>query len=249
MCGRYVSSRDPAELVREFDVDEVAGKVDESPLSPDYNVAPTKSVYAVVARSQDEQSDPVRRLTTLRWGLVPSWAKDVKIGNRLINARIETAASKPSFRRAWAKRRAILPADGYFEWYQPEQPGARKIPFYVHARDGGVLGLAGLYEIWRDDSKAEDDPAAWLWTATVLTTASTDDAGRLHDRAPLLVDRDHTAAWLDPAEPHPDVERLLTPAIPGPLAAYPVSTAVNNVRNNGAELIAPADPAGTDANA
>jgi putative SOS response-associated peptidase YedK len=267
MCGRYASTKSPADLVLEFDIDRVSSLVEERPLPPDYNVAPTKDVYAVLARADREEPDVVtRRLTEVRWGLVPSWAKDVSIGNRMINARLETAASKPSFRKAWAARRCILPADGYYEWYQPvgdetaphpdgTGPTGRKpkkpkkpakIPFYVRARDGGSLAMAGLYELWRDDAKADDDPARWLWSVTVLTTDAADDVGRIHERMPLLVRREAIGAWLDPNRaPAPDWASAdgdgpLQPAVPGLLEAYPVSTLVNNVANNSAELIEPA---------
>jgi putative SOS response-associated peptidase YedK len=256
MCGRYAASRSPEDLVEEFDVDNAP----DERLQPDYNVAPTKKVYAVLERlprggdgAEDvtERLDqpPRRRLQVVTWGLVPSWAKDPKIGNRLVNARVETAADKPSFRKAFATRRCLLPADGYFEWYQPEdRPGVprdskgkpRKQPFFIRPRDGGVLAMAGLYEIWRDRSKAEDDPDAWLWTCTVLTTEAEDDLGRIHDRMPLLVEPERYGEWLDPQRTDPDdVRRLLVPAAPGLLEAYPVSTEVNAVRNNGAHLLDP----------
>ena len=177
-----------------------------------------------------------------RWGLVPSWAKDAAIGNRMINAPMETVAEKPAFKRAFAKRRALLPADGYFEWYGEVK--GKKQPFFIRPADGGVLAMAGLYELWRDPSvptDAETDP--WLWTVTVLTTTATDDLGRIHDRMPLLVEKQRYAEWLDPAVDDPDELRgLLVPAAPGLLSAYPVATTVNNVKNNGPELVDPLPP-------
>ena len=138
----------------------------------------------------------------LRWGLVPSWAKDPSIGNRMINARMETVAEKPAFRRAFAKRRCLLPADGYFEWYPTEELTAagkpRKQPFFIHPKDGGVLAMAGLYEIWRDPTRDEDDPDAFRWTCTVITTDAEDDLGQIHDRMPLMVERERWGQWLDP---------------------------------------------------
>ena len=221
MCGRYAASKDVANLMEEF---EVARPPDET-LPEDFNVAPSKQVYMVVERETDDGVQ--RQLRTAKWGLVPSWAKDPKIGNRMINARLETAAEKPSFRRAWAKRRCLLPADGYYEWYAGEGP---KQPFYVHRPDGHSLAMAGLYEFWKD---GED----WLVTTCVLTTDAPDELGRIHDRMPLLVPDENWAAWLDPE--HKPTGDLVVPAMSMGLEAYPVSTEVNNVRNNGRQLTDP----------
>jgi putative SOS response-associated peptidase YedK len=244
MCGRYASSRRPEDLVEEFEIDKV--EVTES-LQADYNVAPTKPVYAVLERApreEDPATGPERQLRSLTWGLVPFWAKDPSIGNKMINARMETVHEKPAFRRAFTSRRCLLPADGYFEWYPTDQRTKAgrplKQPFFIHPHDGGVLAMAGLYEIWRDPTRDEDDPARFRWTCTVLTTRAEDSVGHIHDRMPLLVEPARYDAWLDPA--HGDVDdlkRLLVPAAPGRLEAYPVSTAVNNVRNNGPELLDP----------
>jgi putative SOS response-associated peptidase YedK len=249
MCGRYASSRRPEDLVEEFEIEE--NRV-AAPLAPDYNVAPTKEVYAVVERPprapDDGPAEPAaRQLRVVRWGLVPSWAKDPSIGNRMINARMETVAEKPAYKRAFAKRRCLLPADGYFEWYPTEQLTVagrpRKQPFFIRPADGGVLAMAGLYEIWRDPTRAEDDPERFRWTCTVLTTQAEDAVGHIHDRMPLAVERDRWDAWLDPAvADRDDLLGLLVPAAPGRLEAYPVSTAVSNVRNNGPQLIEPIPP-------
>lgn len=246
MCGRYASSRRPEDLVEEF---EIADARIAGPLEPDYNVAPTKEVYAVVERAPrpegDEEREPgQRQLRVVRWGLVPSWAKDPSIGNRLINARMETLAEKPAFRRAFAARRCLLPADGYFEWYATAQTTRAgkpvKRPFFVRPKDGGVLAMAGLYEIWRDPTRAEDDPDRFRWTCTVITTQAEDAVGHIHDRMPLMVERDRWAAWLDPAPASTDdLLALLQPAAPGRLDAFPVAVLVNNVRNNGPELLDP----------
>lgn len=245
MCGRYASSRSPEDLVEEFEVRET--RID-APLPPDYNVAPTKDVYAVVQRppSRERQEPAERQLRVLRWGLVPSWAKDRTIGSRLINARRETVAEKPAFKRAFAKRRCLLPADGYFEWYATTEPTARgkprKQPYFIRPRDHGTLAMAGLYEIWRDPALSDDDPARFLWTGTVITTQAEDDVGAIHDRMPLMVERDRWADWLDPTagtSGDTDLLDLLVPAAPGRLEAYPVSAAVGNVVNNGPELLEP----------
>ncbi|HYO32519.1 MAG TPA: SOS response-associated peptidase [Nocardioidaceae bacterium] len=250
MCGRYASSRKPEDLVEEFEVDRVDVK---ETLQPDYNVAPTDTVYAVLDRVPRAIPDapPERRLASVSWGLVPSWAKDRGIGSRLINARFETLAEKPAFRRAFAKRRCLLPADGYYEWYATEQVGPRgkpvKQPFFITPADGAVLAMAGLYEIWRDPAVSEDEENAFVWTATVITTSAEDDLGHIHDRMPMLVERDQYGVWLDPTLTAPqDVREVLVPAAPGRLRAYPVSTAVNSVRNNGPELVQPLALEGAD---
>ncbi|MDN4174268.1 SOS response-associated peptidase [Nocardioides sp. SOB77] len=245
MCGRYASSRRAEDLVEEFDVDALRIA---APLEPDYNVAPTKDVYAVVERPPSGQvaeraEGAERQLRVVRWGLVPSWAKDVSIGNRMINARMETVAEKPAYKRAFAKRRCLLPADGYFEWYPTQQTTKAgkplKQPFFIRPRDGGSLAMAGLYEIWRDPARAEDDPDRFVWSCTVITTDAEDELGHIHDRMPLMVEPDRWSAWLDPTAAQDSLLDLLVPAAPGALEAYPVSREVSNVRNNGAHLLDP----------
>jgi putative SOS response-associated peptidase YedK len=243
MCGRYASTRKRIELLEEFSVqrDDVA-----EPLKPDYNVAPTKPVYAVVDRVESASRDSAngaaahteRELRIVRWGLVPFWAKDVKIGSRMINARAETVAEKPAFRRAFAKRRCLLPADGYYEWQS--QPDAPKQPMYITRVDGRSLAFAGLYELWRDPAVGRDDADAWLWTATVITTSAPDELGMIHDRMPMIIDPVKWTDWLDPANSDvADVRALLSPAATCGLTTFPVSTQVNSVRNNGPQLIEP----------
>lgn len=236
MCGRYASATSAAVLIDEFAVD----RPPRATLPADYNVAPTKDVYAVVV--DDREAEPVRLLTTLRWGLVPSWAKDVRVGNRMINARLETAATKPAYRAAWQRRRALLPADGYYEWYTPDAPTGvkpRKQPYYIHDPHGRSLAMAGLYEFWRDPLADPDDPDAWIRTTAVLTTASTGPLRHIHDRMPVLVDQTQWQRWLDPQFTGDPAELLDPPAAAAGLEAYPVSTLVNAVRNNGPELIDP----------
>jgi putative SOS response-associated peptidase YedK len=252
MCGRYASARKRIELLEEFSVER--DKVAE-PLAPDYNVAPTKPVYAVLNRPHRGDPDngdggdvgnrdrgrSERQMRVLRWGLVPFWAKDTKIGSRLINARAETLAEKPAFRRAFAQRRCLLPADGYYEWQQV--PGAAKQPFFITRADGRSLAFAGLYELWRDPAVPDEDPDAMLWTATIITTTAQDDLGAIHDRMPMIIDPSSWADWLDPVNSDTtDLRTLLTPAAVSGLTTYPVSTAVNSVRNNGPRLIEPTDP-------
>lgn len=252
MCGRYAAAKDPQALAEEFEVQAAPAEQ----LSPDYNVAPTKKVYLVVDRKADESDahsadgggqPHVRSLVVGRWGLVPSWAKDPSIGSRMINARAETVAEKPAFRRAFAKRRCLIPADGYYEWYLPTSPDAPvgkggkpiKQPFFIHPADGSSLAMAGLYEWWRDPTREDDDPQAWRLTCTVITTEAADEVGRIHDRMPMTIAPENWAAWLSPENTADAVATLLTPAATARLDAYPVSTAVNSVRNNGPELIAP----------
>ena len=248
MCGRYASAQDPDALVEEFEVEE---SLVDKPLHADFNVAPTKRVYAVLSRHADdapEDSPAERQLRIVRWGLVPSWAKDPSIGSRMINARSETVAEKPAFRRAFVKRRCLLPADGYYEWYTPTGENVPltsrgkpvKQPFYIHRADGGSLAMAGLYEWWYDKTKERNDPDAWLLTGTIITTSATDAVGRIHDRMPVVVAHADWEQWLDPTVVDRSVvEPLMQPAQSSPLAAYPVSIRVNSVRNNGPELIEP----------
>ena len=242
MCGRYASSRRPEDLVEEFDIVDLRVP---APLEADYNVAPTKEVYAVVERPPTKESDepPERQLRVLSWGLVPSWAKDPSIGNRMINARMETVAEKPAYKRAFAKRRCLLPADGYYEWYPTQEltkaGKPRKQPFFIRPQDGGVLAMAGLYEIWRDPTKPDDADDRFRWTCTVITTDAEDDLGHIHDRMPLMVEPVRWSDWLDPRAPRDHLLDLLVPAAPGRLEAYPVSALVSNVKNNGPELLAP----------
>jgi len=251
MCGRYASARKREDLLAEFRIER--DRVDES-LAPDYNVAPTKPVYAVMTRGSRGSGDSgpqdvARELRVVRWGLVPSWAKDVSIGSRMINARAETVDSKPSFRQAFTRRRCLLPADGFYEWQQVAGNGkTRKQPYFIHRADGGVLAFAGLYEIWRDKSLPEDHPRAWLWTSTIITTRAEDSVGQIHDRMPMVIDPARWTDWLDPGNSDKaDLLALLAPATSGSLETYPVSMAVNSVRNNGPDLMEPlaTEPAGT----
>ncbi|MFF9343440.1 SOS response-associated peptidase [Streptomyces sp. NPDC014773] len=246
MCGRYASTRSPQELARLF---QVTDWQPEETLEPSWNVAPTDRVYAVLERADrdgDDEGRVRRELRALRWGLVPSWAKDPGAGARMINARVETVHEKPAYRRAFAKRRCLLPADGFYEWERVEDEATgkpRKRPYFIHPADGGPMAMAGLYEYWRDpDVRDDDDPAAWLATCTIITTDATDAAGRVHPRMPLALSPDDHAAWLDPG--HHDtaaLRALLARPAGGLLDARPVSPAVNNVRNNGPHLLDPAD--------
>jgi putative SOS response-associated peptidase YedK len=248
MCGRFVSARKRLELLEEFGIerDRVADGPDPEP-EPDYNVAPTRRVFAVIERPARDGEPAARELRVVRWGLVPSWAKDPAGGGRLINARAETVAVKPAFRRAFARRRCILPADGYYEWQAVRQEGKQlKQPYYIYRKDGGALAFAGVYELWRDEALPADHERAWLWTAAIITTNATDDVGQIHDRMPMVIAPQAWADWLDPGTSDPGrLQATMLPAMAGGLTSHPVSMAVNFVRNNGPELIKPL-PASAD---
>jgi len=179
MCGRYAVTAEPERLAEEFDVDDLFPGL----TGPDYNVAPTVAVPAVFERRVKESGEVRRRLAPLVWGLVPSWSKQARGGAKMINARLETVAEKPAFRRAFALRRCVLPADGFYEWYLPAGVAGSRVkkqPFFLHRVDGGRLAMAGIYEIWHDPGKDRDDDSAWLRTCSVITTRATDAAGHIH---------------------------------------------------------------------
>lgn len=244
MCGRYAAAKDPAALAEEFEVASVPDEV----LAPDYNVAPTKQVYIVMDRAIGE--DPCapprdlratganeRALVIAHWGLIPAWAKEPSIASRTINARVETVAEKPSFRSAFAHRRCLVPADGYYEWYQgaPQGPGGipAKQPFYISRIDGRSLAMAGLYEWWQE---GED---RWRLTCSVITTQANADVEGVHTRMPMTIRPEVWQAWLDPAVLAQEAAGLMRPPAAGLLRVHPVATRVNAVRHNGPELIQP----------
>ncbi|WP_037573029.1 SOS response-associated peptidase [Phaeacidiphilus oryzae] len=242
MCGRYASSRKPEDLVELFEVERWDSA---ETYAPDYNIAPTKQVPAILERPVKEEGGAVRRqLRLLRWGLVPSWSKSPDTGVKMINARAETVHEKPSYRRAFASRRCLLPADGYYEWMTDETASAdgkgkkaKKQPYFISPADGSVMAMAGLFEFWRDRTRPDDDPAAWWATCTVITTEAEDELGRIHPRMPLVMRPGSWDRWLDPSVDDVDELRsLLVPPQPGQMAMWPVSTEVNSVRNNGPEL-------------
>ncbi len=233
MCGRYVNATSTAELLAEFEADEIVG----GDIPPSWNVAPTDPVPMVLERAGRDATNGslIRQVRAARWGLVPNWATDRRGAARLINARVETVAQKPAFRAAFERRRCLLPALGYYEW---ERADGRKLPYFLHDPNGSVLAMAGVYELWRDPARATDDPDRWLWSAAVLTQQASDVLGKIHDRSPVIVPRELRAAWLDCSRPQ-DAEALLG-QIPTPrLTPYRVGPAVGNVRNNGPELLEP----------
>ncbi|MDH6130103.1 SOS response-associated peptidase [Kitasatospora sp. GP82] len=240
MCGRFVSTSKPEDLVSLFGVTRWDP---EETLSPSWNTAPTDPVWAVLERLDRDTGELARQLRPLRWGLVPSWAKDPGVGARMINARAETVHEKPAFRKAFATRRCLLPADGYYEWVAiaaAEGKKGFKQPYFIAPASGSLLAMAGLYEFWRDPTRPDDDPHAWLTTTTIITTQATDAAGRVHDRMPLAIDSGDFDAWLNPEHNDPgELRQLLHTPADGNLTVRPVSTAVNSVRNNGPELLVP----------
>lgn len=231
MCGRFVSARKRLELLEEFAATRDAVPADRD---ADYNVAPTKRIYTVLTHKDE------RELRLVRWGLVPSWAKDTKVGARMINARAETVAVKPSFRAAFARRRCLIPADGYYEWMTEDKV---KQPYYIYRTDGGILAFAGIYELWRDQRVPEDHEDAWYWSASIITTEAEDEIGRIHDRTPMTIAPGDWADWLDPANKDKELlHEVMRPATSSGsrgLSSYKVSTEVNSVRNNGPSLIEP----------
>ena len=233
MCGRYASFRQAQDIADTFAIEEVAPDV--AVLPPSWNIAPTTMVRIVAERADPVTGEVGRALRAARWGLVPPWAKDPSIGNRMINARAETIAEKPAYQRALAARRCVVVADGYYEWQAPAPgAGAVKQPFFIHPADGSLFAMAGLYEFWRDRASAADAP--WLVTTTIITTAASGALAEIHDRRPVGLPPEVWDVWLDPAVGVDEAVPLLADAGPA-MVAEPVSTAVNRVGMNGPELI------------
>jgi len=235
VCGRYVSATSAERLAEEFRVDEV--KVED--LGARYNVAPTLDVYAVATASDGE-----RRLGSLRWGLVPGFAKDPSIGNRMINLRTDTVMSRPAFTRLLAHRRCLVPADGFYEWQRREAvpPATKptKQPFYITSAAGTSLAFAGLWDRWTPREASTDaSAAAALRTVTLVTGEPNELVARIHDRMVVMIPAAKWDAWLDPSTDASAAAALLVPVASDALRAYPVTSAVNNVRNDGAELLDP----------
>ncbi len=223
MCGRFtltVSARVLAEL---FDVPEIAE------FAPRYNIAPTQQVLVVRAGDDGGGTEVV----PIRWGLVPSWAKDLSIGSRMINARGETVASKPAFRSAVKHRRCLIPADGFFEW---KKLGTTKQPYLIRFADKRPLAFAGLWERWRQpDSEPVD-------SCTIITTSPNDLLAEIHDRMPVILPPDQHGEWLAPSRlPNERLSELLVPHPPDEMEAFPVSTHVNRPANDDPACIEPLD--------
>ena len=221
MCGRYAFFS-PAEAVR-----RVFGVREAPALAPRYNVAPTQPVAVV-----REASPGDRRLAMLHWGLIPSWAKERSIGNRMINARAETVAEKPSFKHAFRKRRCLVLADGFYEW---KRTSAGKTPMYIKLATGKPFAFAGLWESWNDPAGDES-----LESCTIVTTDAAASIAEIHNRMPVVLPTEAFGPWLDPSvEDVAVLSRWLGPCDPSRLAAWPVSRRVNNPRHEGPDLIEP----------
>ncbi len=220
MCGRYTLRTPVEKLAEEFGFDASSVEV-----PPNYNVAPTQEVAAVLSEGGE------RRLELLRWGLIPSWADDPQIGSRMINARAETAPEKPSFRRAFRERRCLIPADGFYEW---KRTNGAKQPYYIRMREGRPYAFAGLWESWKDDGSPE------IRSCAILTTAPNALAGEIHDRMPVILPAGSYDAWLDPEAEKEELVALLAPYPEAEMEAYPVSRFVNSPSNNDPRCIEPA---------
>ncbi|MDQ0505507.1 SOS response-associated peptidase [Xanthobacter agilis] len=230
MCGRFVQHRAPIAYAEHFGLDVATLQLPNCP--PRYNAAPTQDLMVVRLNPHTGALD----LSLLRWGLVPVWAKDPGGGARLINARSESVAEKPTFRDAWRKkRRCIVPADGFYEWRR--RNGAAQ-PFYITPADGAPMAFAGLWEGWKDPATGQ-----WLRTFTILTCAANETLRPLHDRMPVVLAEADISRFLAADNPRD----LLRPAPAAQLTFWPVSPAVNAVRNDAAALIAPVAPPDEDA--
>ena len=241
MCGRFVSTSTPDRIAAYFGT-ELPTDVDAEPLGENYNVAPTQDVYGVVGTP-----DGSARVATYHWGLVPSWAKDRKIASRMINARSETLVEKPAFKGLLKKKRCIVPMDGFYEWKAGVEGGPvnakgqlRKQPMLIRRTDGNPMAVAGLWTAWKDP----DDPEGrYLHSVTVITTAADEFMAPVHDRMPAVVPPSLWAAWLDPTNDEVEWSDVFEPGRHGQREMLPVSTDVNNVRNNRPDLIEPIERA------
>lgn len=228
MCGRYVSVSTPEQYASHFEVAEVR----TGSLGARYNVAPTLEVYAVVA------ADGQRRLGSLRWGFVPYWSPGPRQGPSPINARVETIARNRMFADSFGRRRCLLPADGFYEW-QERPEGRRKQPWFIHLPEGEPMAFAGIWSRWRPRDGTEAGTAAVHSTA-IVTTAAAGRMAELHDRMPVVLPRRLWDAWLDPEAVDPGrLSRMLAALDPPALEARRVSDRVNDVRNDGPDLIEP----------
>ncbi|MGB3292586.1 MAG: SOS response-associated peptidase [Phormidesmis sp.] len=218
MCGRFTQTRSGEAIAQTFSL-----KTTPDP-QPRYNIAPTQAVSAIA------QPGEAREYRVFQWGLVPSWAKDPSIGNRMINARAETVAEKPSFRAAFKRRRCLIVADGFYEW---QRTGKQKQPYYIQVEDD-LFGFAGLWEHW------ESGDGSYLETCTILTTEPNELMARIHNRMPVIVHPDNYDLWLDPdLQDGRHLQHLLRPYEADAMQLQPVSQTVNNPRNETAACIEP----------
>jgi putative SOS response-associated peptidase YedK len=256
MCGRFVSTNSAEDVANYFGASLEPPESGGPELVPNFNVAPTDDVLAVVADGGVHHGPLHKAVRTFQWGLVPIWAKDAKIGASMINARAETVAEKAAFKSVFRKYRCIIPMDGFYEWQAPPATGVGpgtnwpvgkngklvKQPKYVRRVDGEPLAVAGLWSAWRDKNGPRDAP--WLHTCTVITTSANATMAAIHDRMPVILPATAWEQWLDPAASDVEsLQQLLVPAPESLLTIRTVSTLVNNVRNRGAELIDPVEDA------
>lgn len=221
MCGRFALYADYEALLERFHIEEAS--LDKAGYEENYNVAPSSQVVAVI--NDGERN----RLGTLRWGLIPSWAKDEKIGYKMINARAETAAEKPSFRHAFKKKRCLIPANAFYEW---KKGADGKTPMLIHLEDDGLFAFAGLWESWKSPE------GELVHSCTILTTQPNALMADIHDRMPVILSEEAEKVWLDPDVQDPDIlQKLIKPYEAAGLEAYDVSSSVNSPRNKGRELI------------
>ena len=222
MCGRFTLTFSAEELAEAFELDEVPAS-----FPPRYNIAPSQPIAAVLKTIEH----PVRHLSLLRWGLIPSWSKDPAIGNRLINARAETVAEKPSFRTAFKRRRCLIPASGFYEWQKQERG---KQPFYFHLKRKQPFAFAGLWETWQD-----------IPTGTIITTEANQLSQPIHDRMPVILKPQDYEEWLEPNNQNiAELQSLLKPFLSEEMEIYPVSNQVNNPANDSSECIVEAEDRG-----
>jgi len=220
MCGRFTLKTPKEVIANQFGVEIEEG------LAPRYNIAPTQTIAAIRATAQNGEG---REFVHLKWGLIPSWAKDASMGARLINARSGTVTEKPSFREAFKRRRAIIPADGIYEWQRTED---KKQPYFIRMRDERLFGLAGLWESWRDGA------GEVIESCSILTTEANDAFRPVHERMPVVLDPDSYGEWLDTEVRGVEaLKELLRPYPSSEMIAYPVSARVNSPQHQGEELI------------
>jgi putative SOS response-associated peptidase YedK len=210
MCGRFTLTLDPGELREELDLGAIADE-----LLKRFNIAPTQPVAVVTDAGS-------RQVELYNWGLIPSWAKDPSIGSRMINARAETLAEKPSFRKAFEQRRCLILADGFFEWSHTDGQSSRKTPYYFHLPEHKAFTLAGLWEFWRDPKGKE------VRTCTIITCQANADVGRFHERMPVILPPESRWKWLEPGIRPAILNSYLVPYPEGEIQYYPVSPMVNN---------------------
>jgi len=213
MCGRFALKTPPRSIQQHFDIPETID------LSPRYNIAPSQDIVVIRHLSGKDY----RQLDMLRWGLIPGWAKDMKISYRMINARAETLAQKPSFSAAFKKRRCLIAADGFYEW---RHLGKTKQPYFVHMKNGAVFGFAGLWESWTSPG------GSIVESCTIITTSANDLVRKIHDRMPVILHPQKYAAWLNQESWENSLQPLLVPYPASEMESYRVSSEVNNPKNN-----------------